>query len=216
VVVGAGVISTWVELDARGAPAALGVTLPERVVETVTDEGFMLSLDFPAVPGLPFRHVLFDWVPTGHPPMETYGHPHWDAHFYTISADARRAIGHGPVDARPDARYLPDSFIPVPQLGLYSFAEMGVHWVDSHAGELHDHTFDQTLIYGSTGTETIFVEPMFTSAFLATLPDLTAPVPQPAAVATAGFYPTVYVIRHLPEERAFRISLEAFRWRDGG
>jgi hypothetical protein len=209
-----GTIHAWVEVGGSGAPVAVGVTLPDSVVATVPPEGAMLSLDFPAVDGLPFRHVLFDWVPHGHPPAHLYHHPHWDAHFYLITAAEREAIRGGEAQNRPAARYMPDGFIPVPGIGLYAFPSMGLHWVHEAASEVQGHTFEQTLIYGSHGEATIFVEPMFTSAFLAQRPDLSAEVPQPAAVERGGYYPTRYVIRHVPEERGFRISLEEFRWRD--
>jgi hypothetical protein len=213
-VVGEGVIRSWVERASGEIPYAVGVTLPERTFPALTDEGFMLSLDYPELEGLPFRHVLFDWVPMGHPPEALYAHAHWDAHFYTISAEDRRAIPEGFVEDRPDPRYMPAGYVPVPELDLFSFEAMGVHWVSSDAPELHDHTFDQTLIYGSIGERTIFVEPMFTMAFLEGRPDFSAPIPQPAAVHESGYYATRYVIRYLPDEAAYRVALEGFRWRE--
>jgi len=213
-VVGEGVIRTWIEVGPDGAPHALGVTLPERSFEALDDTSFMLSLDYPRLEGVPFRHVLFDWAPHGHPPASLYHHAHWDAHFYTISAEERRSIEAGPVEDRPDPRYLPAGYIPVPDLGLYSFAEMGVHWVSPDAAELDGHIFDQTLIWGSIGERTIFVEPMFTHAFLETRPDLEAPVSLPAAVHESGYYPTRYVIRYEAESRTYRIALEGFQWRE--
>lgn len=211
---GDGIVRSWVEVDEYGAPTAIGVTLPDDVIESTPADGAMLSLAFPALRGLPFRHVLFDWVPTGHPPATLYAHPHWDAHFYTISPEERRTIAEGETPLRPDARYMPDGFVPVPGLGLYAFPEMGVHWMHESARELHGNTFDQTIIYGSIGERTIFVEPMFTSAFLEARHDFSAPIPQPRAVATSGRYPTRYVIRYNASERAYRISLEDFRWRE--
>jgi hypothetical protein len=211
---GNGVVRSWVEIDATGAPVAIGVTLPDAVIASVPAEGVMLSLDFPAVRGLPFRHVLFDWVPGGHPPARLYGHDHWDAHFYLITADERRTIAQGETLHRPDERYMPHGYIPVPGIGLYAFAEMGVHWMHERSHELHGHAFDHTLIYGSIGEQTIFVEPMFTTAFLEGRPDFAAPIPQPPAVRESGYYATRYVIRYEADRRAFRISLEGFRWRD--
>lgn len=213
---GRGLVHSWVDVDREGAPVAVGVTLPDSVIASVSDEGAMLSLDLPAVTGLPFQHVLFDWGPSGHPPATVYDRPHWDAHFYLINAEERRAIAAGRTSEHPDGRYLPDGFIPVPDLGLYAFPEMGVHWMHESASELHDHPFDQTIIYGSIGERVIFVEPMFTSAFLSDQPDLSMPIPQPAAVGDEGYYPTRYVIRHDPQEEGFRISLEGFRWRKAG
>jgi hypothetical protein len=213
---GSGTVHSWVEVDAQDVPVAIGVSLPDDVIESVTSEGAMLSLDFPTVPGLPFRHVLFDWVPTGHPPAHLYHHPHWDAHFYLITAEGRRAIAEGPTAQQPASHHMPDGFIPVPGIGLYAFPEMGVHWVDANSAEVSGQTFSQTLIYGSVGEHTIFVEPMFTSAFLAGRPDFSAAIPQPAAVAEEGYYPTRYVIRYDPAQPGFRVSLEGFRWREAG
>lgn len=211
---GSGFVHSWVEIASDGTPVAIGVILPDAVVASVSDEGAMLSLDLPTVEGLPFRHVLFDWGPGGHPPADVYGHAHWDAHFYLISVAERRAIAEGKTELRPEAQQMPDGFIPVPGLGLYAFPEMGVHWVHRNAPELGDHAFDHTIIYGSTGERTIFVEPMFTSAFLEDRPDVTAPIPQPGAVAESGYYPIRYVIRHDAPEEGFRISLEGFHWRE--
>lgn len=213
---GDGFVRSWVEVDVAGAPLAVGVTLPDSVLASVPDEAVMLSLDLPRVRGMPFRHVLVDWNPAGHPPAGLYHHPHWDAHFYTISAAERRSIEAGETGLRPDGRYMPAGFVPVPDLGLYAFPEMGVHWVHEDAAELNGSTFDRTLIYGSHGERTIFVEPMFTTAFLQDRPDVAAPVPPPPAVHEAGYYPLRYVLRYEPRERGFRVSLEDFRWREGG
>jgi hypothetical protein len=214
IVLGEGMVRSWVEIDPEGRPLALGVDLPDEVVASVPDGGVMMSLVFPEVEGLPFRHVLFDWSPEGHPPAELYHLPHWDAHFYTLTPEERGTIAEGPTTVRPPVEHMPEGFVPVPGLGLYAFPEMGVHWVAEEAGELLGRTFDHTLIYGSTGDRTIFVEPMFTQAFLATRPDLDAPVRQPAAVAEPGWYPTRYVIRRNARDTGFRIAIEGLRWRE--
>lgn len=213
---GNGVVRAWVETGPDGRPSALGVDLPDAVVASVTDEGAMLSLEFPAMEGLPFRHVLFDWVPTGHPPADLYAEPHWDAHFYTLTPAERRSIVQGPTDSRPRPALMPDGFVPVPGLGLYAFPQMGVHWVGEAARELQGTGFDETVIYGSWGTRTIFVEPMFTRDFLANGGTVDAPVPQPVEVDEAGWYPTRYVIRRNDMDTGFRIALEGLRWRDAG
>jgi len=217
---GEGFVSAWVEVEDGGAPLAVGVTLPDRVRATLPPGDVMLSLDFPEVPGLPFRHVLFDWSARGHPPAALYAHPHWDAHFYLISAEERRAIPMGEEAPVLDPRYMPEGYVPVPALGLFAFPEMGVHWVHEEARELHDHTFDETLIHGSHRDRLIFVEPMFTEALLDGILQggggVEGVVPWAEAVQVSGYYPTRYIIRHEPESAAFRISLEGFRWREGG
>ena len=214
ITLGEGVVRSWVETDRDGLPVAVGVDLPDAAVATVPAEDVMMSLVFPEVEGLPFRHVLFDWSPEGHPPADLYHLPHWDAHFYTLTPEERGAITEGPTTDRPPVEHMPDGFVPVPGLGLYAFPRMGVHWVAEDAGELLGRTFDQTLIYGSTGERTIFVEPMFTRDFLATRPDLDAPVPQPVSVAESGWYPTRYVIRRNARDTGFRIAIEGLRWRE--
>lgn len=215
IALGEGVVRSWIEVDPEGRPLALGVDLPDAVVASVPEHDVMMSLAFPAVEGLPFRHVLFDWSPSGHPPAELYHLAHWDAHFYTLEPEERRAIAEGRTELRPPSGHLPEGFVPVPGLGLYSFPQMGVHWVAEGAPELQGETFDQTLIYGSLGERTIFVEPMFTQAFLATRPTLEEPVPQPAGVARSGWYPTRYVIRRNRADTGFRIGIEGFLWREG-
>ena len=216
IALGDGLVRSWVEVDGAGTPVALGVTLPDATLASLPTREVMMSLDFPAVEGLPFRHVLFDWGPGGHPPAALYAHPHWDAHFYLITAQERMAIQAGEQGVAPAPHYLPPGYIPVPDLGLFAFPSMGVHWMHEGARALHGHTFDETLIYGSDGERVIFVEPMFTDAFLETRPDFSAPVPGPDAVQESGWYPTRYVIRYEEEAGAYRISLEGFRWRQGG
>jgi hypothetical protein len=214
IALGEGVVRSWVDVAPDGRPIALGVDLPDGSVASVPGEDVMMSLAFPEIEGLPFRHVLFDWAPGGHPPSELYHLPHWDAHFYVLEPGERRAIGEGRTDVRPPAEHMPEGFVPVPGLGLFSFPEMGVHWVAEDAGELRGDAFDHTLIYGSTGERTIFIEPMFTQAFLETRPDIAVPVPQAAAVAESGWYPTRYVIRRNRGDTGFRIAMEELRWRE--
>ncbi len=85
---------------------------------------------------------------------------------------------------------------------------MGVHWVDSVAGELNGRPFDQTLLYGFTGGKMIFVEPMITKAFLESRPNFSAAVKLPQAFQRAGRYPHRDGIRYDAAARVYRISMD--------
>lgn len=210
-------LQTWVEVAADGSPVAIGFTLPEAALEGLPEHDLVqLSLDFPEVEDLPFEHGLFDWAPRGHNPHAVYGVPHFDAHFYTVSSAVRERIDGGIVTNHPDPDYLPDGYIAgPPDVAVHSMAQMGVHWVNRAARELHGAPFDQTFIYGSHEDDVIFLEPMFTRAFLEGRPDFSADIPLPQAVAESGYYPTRYTIRYESDAQAYRISLDEFRWWEG-
>lgn len=206
-------LQTWVEINEDGTPMEIGYTFPASALDDLPEDLVQLSLDFPSVEDLPFEHGLFDWAPRGHDPHTIYGVPHFDAHFYTVSRTVRENIDGGIVTNHPDPEYLPDGYITgPPDAAVYSMPQMGVHWVNREARELHGAPFDQTLIYGSHEDDVIFIEPMFTRAFLEGRPEFSADIPLPQAVEESGYYPTRYSIRYDSESDAYHVSLEEFQW----
>ena len=116
-------MTSYAEVDSRGAPAAIGVTwsaaaledLPtdsdnhrcygrstEGAVEAATKcqhtHEFVLPLPDPVArnPDVPFKWVLLNWNPVGHIPPGIYDVPHFDVHFMIAPIAEIFAIEPGP------------------------------------------------------------------------------------------------------------------------
>jgi hypothetical protein len=224
---GQGVARTYVTLDAADRPTAIGVALSETALNALPATpmpgmpmGAMLMLSLPnGVPTTGFDHVELDWNPQGHEPETIYTLPHFDFHFYTISAARQQAMT--PADAQFDAKLekVPAKEFqpPAPMAKLPGGVPMmGAHWVDMTSPELlpppNAKTFTRTFMYGSYDGEMIFAEPMITKATIEGARTATAPstqnVPAPARWAKAGWYPTSYTIAWNADAKEYRIALD--------
>jgi Domain of unknown function (DUF5602) len=203
--VGGGAAHTFV-LESGDAPVALGVELAAAALTGLPDSMSMWSLPLPAdVATPPFDHVMINWNPHGHEPVEIYGAPHFDFHFYTIPLDEQMAIGPG-----PDTTTVPAPFTPTDYASqVIAVPMMGVHWADTLAGEFHGHPFDHTFIYGFYHGRMVFVEPMITQAFLQSHPDVAIPVKQPQSFQQSGRYPRSYGVHYDAEHDAVRVVLDS-------
>ncbi len=177
----------------------------------MTSQEFILPLPA-AAPTLVFSQVAVNWQPVGHPPMNIYTVPHFDVHFYTITAQQRDAIT--PADPlfaaktarQPSAETLPTGYTLDPA----AIPRMGVHAAASNAPELQGAPFASTFIYGFYDGGMIFLEPMMTRAFLLAKPDTTIKIITPAKYPRAGAYPTVYAYSYDAATRERRIELRDF------
>jgi hypothetical protein len=161
-----------------------------------------------------YTHVLFDWNPGGHEPPGIYDLPHFDVHFYIVPDAYRKTIP--PMmppnfDTAPDPVYVPADFMQLPGL----VPQMGAHWVDMYAPELHGNTFTHTFLWGSYEGEYIFWEPMITLDFLLTNPDDTYPVKQPQKYQKDGWYPMNYGISASDSPGEYVISMKNLTWHEG-
>jgi hypothetical protein len=120
---GNGTVSTYAELDDRGAPTVIGIAfsalaldgLPagsdrhhcfdrnkDGVVDPATEchntYEFVLALPDAVTrhPEIPFKWVLLNWNPVGHIPPGIYDVPHFDIHFYMEPIANVFAIQSGP------------------------------------------------------------------------------------------------------------------------
>jgi hypothetical protein len=121
---GEGTVSTYAELDDRGAPAAIGVvysagaleglpTTPsdqhhcfdrngdgrvEAQTECVATHEFVIPLPdaVSTRSDVPFKWVLLNWNPMGHIPPGIYDVPHFDVHFYMAPVANVFALKDGP------------------------------------------------------------------------------------------------------------------------
>ncbi len=218
---GDGTVQSFVTMTGD-TPTALGVRVSESVLATLpADPGpahgaHETRLALPSgIAVAPYDHISFDWQPQGHEPDGIYTRPHFDIHFYVMTAAERQAIT--PVDMRfdekaaraPAPQYIPAGYVPTPG----AVPQMGAHWIDPSSPEFSPDGFSRTFLYGFWDGRMSFLEPMLTKDFVAgvkTMPGQRAsfPIPQAAAVETAGHYPTVYGVRYDADAQAYDILLE--------
>jgi hypothetical protein len=167
-----------------------------------------------------FKWIGLDYNPLGHVPPGVYDLPHFDVHFYTASREDIRRIRPGTCGEFVDcedfqrgikpvpAKYLPPDFVDVQAV----VPDMGNHLIDVTSPELGDPPvrFTHTFIYGAYDGRITFYEPMITTEFLTSTPNVCVPIRQPQAWQVAGYYPTEYCMRHLENEAIYTISLESF------
>ncbi|MCC6731025.1 MAG: DUF5602 domain-containing protein [Chthonomonadales bacterium] len=220
---GNGVAYTWVTLNEKGKPSSVGVTFTETALEglpAVPPKGmigteYMLSLPRQA-DKTPFSHAVVNWNPNGHVPAGIYDVPHFDVHFYAI-APAKRyqitAVGKDLARCRKPvpAGYMAAGYIYAPGA---EEREMGAHWVDAAAPELHGQRFTKTFVYGSYDGKVIFYEPMLTKAWIETRPEFSEPIKLPTTYSRSDFYPTSYSVRYDEARREYTVALEGMTWRE--
>lgn len=177
----------------------------------MTSQEFILPLPAGA-PALVFNQVAVNWQPVGHPPMNIYTIPHFDVHFYMITAQQRDAITPAdPAFAAKTARQpVTDALPPGYTLDPSAIPRMGVHSAASNAPELQGAPFASTFVYGFYDGGMIFLEPMMTRAFLLARPDTTIHIVTPARYPRPGAYPTAYAYKYDAVARERRIELREF------
>jgi len=221
--VGNGSAYSWVTLNEKGKPSALGITLTETALAglpTKAPDG-AIFLEYPL--GLPkqadktpFDHVVLNWNPQGHIPPGIYTVPHFDMHFYTITeADRARITLKGDDLARCQktvpATYMAPGYIRAPG---GEEPMMGAHWVDLSCPEFKGQPFTKSMLFGSYDGKPIFTEPMVTLEFLTRKTDVSESIKQAPAVMKSGFYPTAFTIRHDPVRHEVHIAMGDMKWRE--
>ena len=235
--VGNGRARTYVVIDQRHdrTPLEIGIELDERALEGLPTMGMsMFDLALPAQNPTPYRLVELDWNSHGHEPDGVYSVPHFDFHFYTITAAERNAID--PV-ALGDATYqtmasnLPPEaersqfYVPLspPQGPIVAIPRMGAHWADIRSPELQGafghpenfRPFTTTFLHGSWNGQFIFDEPMITRAFIIGRKLATSEASRDSVIAVSsaqeyrpsGYRPAAYRVAYDAREHAYRIAL---------
>jgi hypothetical protein len=196
----------------------------DRVTECLHSYEYVLPLPDAAArrKDVPFKWVLLNWNPAGHLPHGVYDVPHFDVHFYMepiANVFALEAGPCGPELMRCDQFAIAKH--PVPSNYVHpDFRDvdgvvpaMGNHLIDLTGPEFHQQPFTRSWIYGVYGGRIIFWEEMVAHRTLRDKPQSCAPIKQPKAVATAGFYPTVSCLRHHAPTGETTVSLERFAFR---
>jgi len=214
---GEGRANAFIKLDAGGRPTTIGVRVSESALVGLPAEPppdadgweYVLSLPKEAASS-GYDHVVIDWNPTGHIPPGVYDTPHFDFHFYLISAEQREKItAKGEDLARahraPAPELIPEGYI-LPE-GT-EVPRMGAHAIDTTAPEFNKLPFTKTFIYGFYDGKMIFLEPMMTKAFLETKPNAMDRIKLPKAYSKHACYPTSYGVNYNATQREYEISLE--------
>lgn len=211
---GGGGVRSWVQLDNKGKPEALGVTLTEAALTNLPDAPSETVLNLPKQDyGLAFNHISVDWNPQGHEPQGIYDKPHFDFHFYLISQDERKQIlpTDGISAKQPSTEALPADYVsPAP----VAVPGMGVHWADKTSPELNGQPFTTTLLYGYAKGNMAFIEPMITKALLESKPNQTFDLKLPSVYPKKGvYYPTKYNIKYNAASHEISVALEGLTLR---
>lgn len=202
--VGQGSAHTYV-ITTSDSAVSIGVALTTSALTGLPSSDAEWQLPMPSgVVTPPWDHVVIDWNAQGHPPA-VYGLPHFDFHFYTISASEQAGIQGGQDTVTVPAVDVPRDYAS----GVMAVPDMGVHWVDTLAAEFHGKTFDHTLIYGFYHGKMVFEEPMVTRDFLASDSTATAIIKEPEQFQTSGRYPAMYTVHPDPATGTVRVSLDA-------
>ena len=170
-------------------------------------------------PDVPFKWALLNWNPHGHMPAGVFDKPHFDVHFYMEPIENIFALQRGtcgPEFLRCDQfalaiKPVPRNYVPPNFQNLGAAAPaMGNHLLDPTQHEFHGGPFKRHWIYGVYDGRVIFYEEMVARSYMMSKPDACFPIPSPAAVALAGYYPTRSCIRYAPAKDEYTVSIEDF------
>lgn len=208
--VGNGSAYAWLLEDGQGNPLAVGISITDAALTGLPagDMEYVLPLPRQAQ-STAFRHVVLNWNPHGHIPPGIYDTPHFDYHFYIITPE-QRALITGTGDDQARALRMPaPAAIPTGYIGPDGTVEprMGWHWIDPASPEFHGQPFTETFIYGFYDGQMAFIEPMVTTAFLASRPFVSRAIALPAVYPTSGYYPTGYAISYDAQRNESVVSL---------
>lgn len=218
---GKGTARTVVRTEAGGKPVSIAIVLTEAALDGLptaapgTHPNFAYVLPMPEKgPRTVVDHVMINWEAAGHPPLKVYGVPHFDFHFYLVSASEREKVHFqdesesAAPSQQPPAELLPAGYVIPPGTAV---SGMGVHAVNPAAPEFNGQPFTATFIYGFHNKRQTFLEPMVTLDYLKTKPAFSSPVIRPATYLKTGLYPARYSVKYNAASRTYEVSLDDLR-----
>ncbi|MDQ3901114.1 MAG: DUF5602 domain-containing protein [Actinomycetota bacterium] len=225
--IGSGTAKAYVTLDNAGNPTEVGIRMSAASLDGLPQEDavppHMLILDFPRqASATPFNHVMLNWNSHGHEPVELFGRPHFDMHFYMIDPAAVAQIDPTKPDFAtraahlPDQKYVPQDYVTPPGSPTENTVPaMGLHWLDSKAGFVPGkYDFKQTVINGSWDGTYTFIEPMMTREWMLTKQAVQEKIAQPQAYQKNAYFPTTYSVHYDDQEKEYAISLGGMTMRN--
>lgn len=246
---GNGTVRTFTKF-AHHTPLAVGVVMTDAALDNLSsdtsdwpwniydDAGVRLTtccgretlLQFPEEAGSqPFKHVVLNWMPTGHGPVGVHDRPHLDVHFYLVDVQERlsiplaraaeRCVVNGAPAMLDCENYalatapLPDDASPPGFVDIGAARPgMGNHLYDLTRPEHHGAMFEETFLFGKHAGKLTFFEPMITRQFLLELKKpVCRTVAMPQAMAEAGWYPTRYCMRRDLAKHEIEVRLDRFK-----
>ncbi|HEX8934163.1 MAG TPA: DUF5602 domain-containing protein [Pseudonocardiaceae bacterium] len=218
--IGNGTVKTYTTLNNAGDPTEVGIRMSAASLDGLPQEDavppHMLILDFPSQASTtPFDHVMLNWNSHGHEPVELFGKPHFDMHFYMVDTAAVMQIDPTKADFTtraahlPAQKYVPRDYVTPPgPLADNTVPEMGLHWVDSTGGLVPGkYDFKQTVINGSWDGTYIFIEPMMTREWMLTKQAVQEQIKQPQAYQKSAYFPTTYSVHYDDQAKEYVVSL---------
>ena len=218
-------VTTWARLAPDGTVLSTGATLPMALIEyapampkgmapmTGPPAGYVpFALDFPAaVKATTFLdHVDVGWVAGGHPPV--YLVPHFDLHFFTVSAQAVQAIDCKDLSQAAPAQLAPHYTPAVPPDAKP--ADICVPFMGFHSLPMTDLApgmkFDKTMLAVYYAGQLNAIEPMVTRDTLMKKQSFALPVPALAMVGKATRFPTHFEAVFDPASDAYQLTFSAF------
>jgi hypothetical protein len=213
-------VCTWGETTGKTL-TAFGATIPLASAQNAPAEGEMVwppvaAADIPLPETVKsstgFDHLKVYWEPHGHPPGP-YLVPHFDFHFYTLSAEQVNAIdcADSIKPAQLPAGYLlPD--VTIPELGTLvglCVPKMGMHAL--LGSELNSSTpFEKAMVVGYDHQRPIFIEPMITRETLDAQHSFTMDVPQIPGAPSTVHYPQRFRADYDSTAKAYRFVFSDF------
>jgi hypothetical protein len=226
---GNGTIKTYTVVDEGGQPTEVGLRMTAAALDglpaTTSGPPPMVMLDFPdQASATAFDHVMLNWNPQGHDPVELFAEPHFDVHFDMVDMATIEAIDPSDpayaakAERAPDAKYVPQGYMvpPGPPVAAQAVPGMGVHLVDGTDTSLVPGAYDfrNIVINGTWDGRYIFIEPMITREWLLTRPDSEQPLKQPQAYQKSAYYPTTYGVSYDEQANEYVISLGGMTMRE--
>ena len=225
---GNGTVKTYVTRDDAGQPTEVGLRLTAAAMDGLpqdTGPAQMVMLAFPdQAARTAFNHVMLNWNPQGHEPVELFGKPHFDFHFDMVDMATMQAIN--PDDPKfaaeaehlPEPKYVPQDYVVPPGLppATQAVPGMGVHLVDSSDSTLvpGKYDFQKIIISGAWDGRYTFIEPMITREWLLTQPNSQESLKQPQAYQKTAYYPTGYAVHVDQQTKDYVIALTGLTMRE--
>lgn len=217
--IGQGTARLVVLTDNRGALERFGVELTAGALQGLPAHdnpgagtlNWYYNLQFPkGAPATGFDHVMIDWNPHGHVPPGVYTVPHFDFHFFVINQTQQDKIRYPHEEQGMEGVEMPAPDLMAPGYIIppgTQINRMGIHAVDRNAPELHGQPFTSTFVYGYYARQLVFIEPMVAFAYLTSRPDMTRPIPAPAAYSFPAHYPTQYRVTYDAARQVYQVLL---------
>ncbi|MEN8375034.1 MAG: cytochrome C [Gemmatimonadota bacterium] len=208
-------VCSWATLGDADGLLEFGITVPVAAIEQAPADmdmvwppalGAVIAMPTEVGAAVGVDHLTIYWEPHGHPPGP-YLTPHFDFHFYHVSASEREAIdcadttkptevpaGYGLVD------------VEIPGIGMLEglcVPAMGMHALLASEME-SDEIFDGTMVIGYDRGAPLFFEPMIASELLLRRQSFELPMPAVPGLPEGVRYPERYRAEYDAETDSYR------------